>query len=104
MTETRRAGHDQAGPVEDGVGAHGRGLHVHVRVRGTFSRPTRRHVRPVDDFGSRVIWLRRLHLHAWQLKLTDGKVITAPLSPHLKASLADLGMDLPAAGWRFQDY
>jgi len=31
-------------------------------------------------------------------------VITAPPSPHLKASLADLGMDLPAAGWRFQDY
>ena len=47
---------------------------------------------------------RRLHLHAWQLKLTDGRVITAPPSPHLKASLADLGMDLPAAGWRFQDY
>ena len=47
---------------------------------------------------------RRLHLHAWQLKLTDGRVITAPLSPHLKASLADLGMELPAAGWRFQDY
>ena len=40
---------------------------------------------------------RRLHLHAWQLKLTDGKVITAPPSSHLKASLADLGMDLPAA-------
>ena len=44
---------------------------------------------------------RRLHLHAWQLKLTDGKVITAPPSPHLKATLADLGMDLPAAGWQF---
>ena len=41
-------------------------------------------------------------LHAWQLKLTDGKVITAPPSPHLR--LADLGMDLPAAGWRFKDY
>ena len=47
---------------------------------------------------------RRLHLHAWRLKLTDGKVITAPPSPHLKASLADLGMDLPTTGWRFQDY
>jgi 23S rRNA pseudouridine955/2504/2580 synthase len=47
---------------------------------------------------------RRLHLHAWQLKLTDGRVITAPPSLHLKASLTDLGMNLPAAGWRFQDY
>jgi len=47
---------------------------------------------------------RRLHLHAWQLKMADGKVITAPPSSHLKASLADLGMDLPAAGWRFQDH
>lgn len=44
---------------------------------------------------------RRLHLHAWQLKLTDGKAITAPISPHMKASLDDLGMNVPGAGWRF---
>ena len=47
---------------------------------------------------------RRLHLHAWSLKLTDGKVITAPPSPHLKASLDDLGMAMPAPGWRFKDH
>ena len=57
-----------------------------------------------DDAHPGGLIARRLHLHAWQLKLTDGKVITAPPSSHLKASLADLGMDLPAAGWRFQDY
>ena len=57
-----------------------------------------------DDAHPGGLIARRLHLHAWQLKLTDGKVITALPSPHLKASLADLGMDLPAAGWRFQDY
>jgi 23S rRNA pseudouridine955/2504/2580 synthase len=57
-----------------------------------------------DDAHPGGLIARRLHLHAWQLKLTDGRVITAPPSLHLKASLADLGMDLPAAGWRFQDY
>ncbi|MDC3234888.1 RluA family pseudouridine synthase [Candidatus Puniceispirillum sp.] len=46
---------------------------------------------------------RRLHLHAWQLKLADGKAITAPISPHMKASLDDLGMVVPNVGWRFQD-
>ena len=46
---------------------------------------------------------RRLHLHAWQLKLADGKTITAPISPHMKASLDDLGMAVPSVGWRFQN-
>ena len=46
---------------------------------------------------------RRLHLHAWQVKLTDGKVITAPLSPHFAASMEKLGFALPPLGWRFQD-
>ena len=46
---------------------------------------------------------RRLHLHAWQVKLTDGKVITAPLSPHFSASMEQLGLALPPQGWRFQD-
>jgi len=57
-----------------------------------------------DDAHPGGLIARRLHLHAWQLKLTDGKVITAPPSPHLKASLDDLGMELPVPGWRFQDY
>ena len=43
-----------------------------------------------DDAHPGGLIARRLHLHAWQLKLTDGKVITAPPSLHLKASLADL--------------
>ena len=46
---------------------------------------------------------RRLHLHAWQVKLADGKVITAPLSPHFAASMEQLGLALPPLGWRFQD-
>ena len=45
----------------------------------------------------------RLHLHAWQVKLTDGKVITAPLSPHFAVSLKQLGLALPPQGWGFQD-
>lgn len=46
---------------------------------------------------------RRLHLHAWQLKLADGTVITAPLGGHMKISLDELGMHTPQLGWRFQD-
>ena len=46
---------------------------------------------------------RRLHLHAWQVKLAGGKVITAPLSPHFAASMEQLGLALPPPGWRFQD-
>ena len=46
---------------------------------------------------------RRLHLHAWQVKLADGKVITAPLSPHFAASMEQLGLAMPPPGWLFQD-
>ena len=46
---------------------------------------------------------RRLHLHAWQVKLADGKFISAPLSPHFAASMDQLGFTLPQPGWRFQD-
>ena len=46
---------------------------------------------------------RRLHLHSWQVKLADGKVITAPLSPHFTVSMEQLGLALPPPGWRFQD-
>ena len=44
---------------------------------------------------------RRLHLHAWQVKLADGKVINAPLSPHFVASIDQLGLAPPPPGWRF---
>ena len=50
-----------------------------------------------------ILAARRLHLHAWQVKLADGKVITAPLSPHFAASMKQLGLALPPPGWRFQD-
>ena len=46
---------------------------------------------------------RRLHLHAWRLKLTDGKIITAPLSSHFDASVKKLGFALPAPSWCFED-
>ena len=46
---------------------------------------------------------RGLHLHAWQVKLADGKVITAPLSAHFAASIEQLGLVLPPLNWRFQD-
>ena len=44
---------------------------------------------------------RRLHLHAWRVKLADGKIITAPLSPHFAASMEQLGLALPPPSWRF---
>ena len=44
---------------------------------------------------------RRLHLHAWQVKLADGKVITAPLSQHFAASIKQLGLASPPLDWRF---
>ena len=47
---------------------------------------------------------RQLHLHAWQLKLPDGKLITAPPSPHMVTSLDALGLSMPPKGWRFQDF
>ena len=46
---------------------------------------------------------QQLHLHAWQVKLADGKVITAPLSSHFASSMEQLGLVLPPPGWRFQD-
>ena len=46
---------------------------------------------------------RRLHLQAWQIKFADGKVITAPLSPHFAASMEQLGLAMPLPGWCFQD-
>ena len=44
---------------------------------------------------------RRLHLHAWRVKLADGKIITAPLSLHFAASIERLGLALPLSDWRF---
>ena len=49
------------------------------------------------------VMARRLHLHAWQLKLPDGKLIVAPPGGHMKISLEDFGMAVPPPGWRFQD-
>lgn len=46
---------------------------------------------------------RRLHLHAWRLRLPDGRVIEAPLPAHMTSSLDSLGLALPAAGWQFPD-
>ena len=56
-----------------------------------------------DAVHPRAMVAPRLHLHAWQVKLADGKVITAPLSPHFAASMKQLGLALPPPGWRFQD-
>ena len=47
---------------------------------------------------------RQLHLHAWQLKLPDGKLVSAPPSPHMVVSLDALGLSMPPKGWRFQDF
>ena len=44
---------------------------------------------------------RKLHLHAWRLRLPDGWQIEAPLPPHFLATLASLGLAVPAAGWQF---
>ena len=44
---------------------------------------------------------RQLHLHAWRLKLPDGKLVEAPLSHHMATSLDNLGFALPGLGWRF---
>jgi hypothetical protein len=51
----------------------------------------------------------KLHLHAWQLVLPDGKKIEAPLlstmeSPSVSPlgnSLSALGLAMPAADWQF---
>lgn len=44
---------------------------------------------------------RKLHLHAWRLRLPDGQRIEAPLPPHFLATLASLGLAEPAADWQF---
>ena len=44
---------------------------------------------------------RKLHLHAWRLRLPDGRRIEAPLPPHFLATLASLVLAVPAAGWQF---
>ena len=44
---------------------------------------------------------RRLHLHAWRLRLPDGRQLEAPLPPHFRESLAALGLAVPGADWQF---
>ena len=46
---------------------------------------------------------RQLHLHAWQVNLADGNLISAPLSAHFASSIEQLGLVQPLPGWRFQD-
>ena len=44
---------------------------------------------------------RRLHLHAWRLRLPEGRQIEAPLPPHFLATLGSLGLAAPASDWQF---
>jgi 23S rRNA pseudouridine955/2504/2580 synthase len=44
---------------------------------------------------------RRLHLHAWRLRLPEGRQIEAPLPPHFLATLDSLGLAVPASDWQF---
>lgn len=44
---------------------------------------------------------RRLHLHAWRLRLPEGRQIKAPLPPHFLATLDALGLAVPASDWQF---
>jgi 23S rRNA pseudouridine955/2504/2580 synthase len=44
---------------------------------------------------------RKLHLHAWRLRLADGTLVEAEPSDHLKMSLRDLGLTVPTADWPF---
>lgn len=44
---------------------------------------------------------RRLHLHAWRLRLPDGRVIEVPPPPHFLNSLDALGLAMPPTGWQF---
>jgi len=44
---------------------------------------------------------KRLHLHAWRLRLPDGTPIEAPLSAHFQQGLDRLGLAVPDAGWQF---
>ena len=44
---------------------------------------------------------RKLHLHAWRLRLPDGRQIEAPPPAHFLATLDSLGLAVPASGWQF---
>ena len=44
---------------------------------------------------------RKLHLHAWRLRLPDGAAIAAPLPAHFQQSLDRLGLAVPGADWQF---
>mgnify|MGYP001048753817 CR=1 FL=1 len=44
---------------------------------------------------------RQLHLHAWRLKLPDGKLVEAALPAHMQVSFDNLGFALPGRDWRF---
>jgi len=44
---------------------------------------------------------KKLHLHAWRLRLPDGTPIEAPLSAHFQQGLDRLGLAVPDAGWQF---
>jgi len=44
---------------------------------------------------------RKLHLHAWRLRLPDGTPVEAPLPAHFQQSLAALGLAVPGADWQF---
>ena len=46
---------------------------------------------------------KRLHLHAWRLQLSDGVLIEAPLTGHMRTSLFDLGLQLPKGDWPFDE-
>ena len=44
---------------------------------------------------------RKLHLHAWRLRLPDGRQIEAPLPAHFLATVGSLGLAMPPADWQF---
>jgi len=44
---------------------------------------------------------KKLHLHAWRLRLPDGTLIQAPLPAHFQQSLGVLGLAMPRADWQF---
>ena len=44
---------------------------------------------------------RRMHLHAWRLRLPEGRQIEAPLPAHFLSTLDALGLAVPASDWQF---
>ncbi len=46
---------------------------------------------------------KRLHLHAWRLRLEDGVLIEAPLTGHMRVSLRNLGLQPPVGDWPFDN-